>query len=58
MKKVVIGKEVWIAANTTVLPGVLIKDNVTVGAGAVLTKSIEEKDCIIGEFPAKVLNSL
>lgn len=35
-----IGKNVWIGANTIVLPGVSIGDNTVIGAGSLVTKDI------------------
>ncbi|WP_028579605.1 sugar O-acetyltransferase [Desulfogranum japonicum] len=50
---VVIGKNVWIEANATVLPGVTIGDNAIVAAGAVVTKDVQP-DCIVAGVPAKM----
>ena len=36
-----IGKNVWIGANATILPGVKIGENAVVGAGSVVTKDVE-----------------
>lgn len=36
---VTIGNSVWIGGDTTILPGVTIGDNVTIGAGSVVTKT-------------------
>lgn len=49
-----IGKNVWIGANVTVLPGVTIGDNAVIGAGAVVTKDIPAGATAVG-VPAKVL---
>jgi acetyltransferase-like isoleucine patch superfamily enzyme len=38
--EVIIGNEVMIGANTTILPGVTIGDRAVVGAGAVITRDI------------------
>jgi putative colanic acid biosynthesis acetyltransferase WcaF len=40
-KEIIIGKDVWLAAESFVGPGVVIGDNAVVGARAVVTKSIE-----------------
>lgn len=50
---IVIGKNVWIGANTTVLPGVSIGDNAIVAAGAVVTKDVPENSVVAG-IPAKI----
>ena len=39
-EKVTIGKNVWIGASTTILPGVSIGDNSVIGAGSLVTKDI------------------
>ena len=49
-----IGNHCWLAANSVILPGVELGNNVIVGAGAVVTKSFE-KDSIIGGVPAKLI---
>jgi acetyltransferase-like isoleucine patch superfamily enzyme len=38
---IVVGDGVWIGANTLILPGVTISRGCVVGAGAVVTESIE-----------------
>lgn len=54
---IVIGDNVWIAANVTILPGVKLGNNVVVGAGSVVTKSFE-KNVLIAGNPAAVLQTL
>jgi acetyltransferase-like isoleucine patch superfamily enzyme len=49
---VVIGRDVWLGANVTVLPGVEIGDGAIVGAGSIVTKFISPMDIAIGS-PAK-----
>lgn len=56
-KPVVIGKEVWIGANVTILPGVTIGDYAVIGAGAVVTKNIPVKSVAVG-VPARVVKTL
>lgn len=51
---VVIGRDVWLGANTVVLAGVSIGDEVIVAAGAVVTKDLPAH-CIAGGVPAKVI---
>ncbi len=43
---IVIGKNVWIGANTVITKGVYIGDNSVIAAGSVITKDIP-KNCII-----------
>ena len=52
-----IGKNVWIASNVTVLPGVHIGDNSVIGAGSVVTKDIPGNVLAVGN-PAKVLREI
>ena len=52
-----IGKNVWIGANATVLPGVNIGDGAVVAAGAVVTKDVEP-NTIVGGVPAKVIKRI
>ncbi len=54
---VTIGNNVWIGARVTILAGVSIADGTVIAAGAVVTKSILEKNVIIGGVPAKVIKS-
>ena len=54
---VVIGDNVWIGGNVTILPGVTIGDNVVVGAGSVVTKNIPS-NVVVGGNPAKVIKKL
>ena len=46
--RVRIGNNVFIGANTTILPGVTIGDNVIIGANGVVTKDIPENSVAIG----------
>jgi len=50
---IVIGDNVWIGVNVTILPGVKIGNNCIVGAGSVVTKSFIEDNLIIAGNPAK-----
>ena len=54
---ITIGKNVWIGANATVLPGVAIGDNAIIAAGAVVTKNVPE-NTVVGGVPAKVIKSI
>lgn len=54
---VVIGKNVWIGSNATILPGVTIGDNSVVAAGAVVTKEVPENVVVAG-VPAKVIKEI
>lgn len=54
---IIIGKNVWIGANATVLPGVSIGDGAIVAAGAVVTKDVPE-NTVVGGVPAKIIKKL
>lgn len=52
-----IGRNVWIGASATILPGVTIGDGAIVGAGAVVTRDVPE-NMIVAGVPAKILRSV
>lgn len=52
-----IGSNVWIGGMVTILPGVTIGDNVTIGAGSVVTRDIPS-NCIAAGNPARVIRQL
>jgi acetyltransferase-like isoleucine patch superfamily enzyme len=54
---VVVGRNVWIGSNVTVLPGVTIGDNAVVAAGSVVTKDVPADTLVVGT-PARVVRSL
>ena len=56
-KPVIIGDNVWIGGNVTVLPGVTIGDNTIIGAGSVVTKDIPAGVAAVGN-PCKVLREI
>lgn len=56
-KDVVIGNNVFIGANCTILPGVIIEDNVVVGAGAVVKGKLKKNGIYVG-IPAKLIKSI
>jgi len=49
-----IGKRCFIAVNSTILPGIKIGDEVIVGAGSVVTKSVPS-NCIVAGNPARII---
>lgn len=54
---IVLGKDVLIGSNATILQGVTIGDNAVVGAGAVVTKDVEA-NTIVGGVPARFIKSI
>ena len=55
--QVVIGKNVWIGSNATILPGVTIGNNSVVAAGAVVTKDVPE-DTVVAGVPARFMKKI
>ncbi len=54
---IVIGKNVWIGANATVVPGVTIGNGAIIAAGTVVTKNVPE-NVVVGGVPAKIMKML
>ncbi len=54
---IVIGDDVWIGGNVTILPGVSIGSNVVIGAGAVVNKDIPDNSLAVG-VPARVIKEI
>lgn len=57
LSSVKIGKNVWIGAHATVLPGVTIGDGAIIAAGAVVTKDVPE-NTVVGGVPAKIIKTI
>lgn len=51
---ILIGEHCWIAANSTILKGVTIGENVTIGAMSLVNKSLPD-NVLVGGVPAKIL---
>ena len=51
-QKVIIEDDVWIGANTVILPGVRVGEKSIIGAGSIVTKTIEPFSVVYGN-PAK-----
>jgi acetyltransferase-like isoleucine patch superfamily enzyme len=56
-KQVSIGDNVWIGANSVILPGVTIGNNTVIGAGSVVTKSISPSVIAVGN-PARIIRKI
>lgn len=56
-KSIVLGKNVWVGSNATILSGVTIGDNAVIAAGTVVTKDVAP-DTIVGGVPARPLKKI
>ena len=56
-KPVIIGDDVWIGGNVTILPGITIGNNVVVAAGAVVTKDVPD-NTLVGGVPARTIKTI
>lgn len=54
-KPITIGNHVWIGAFSHILRGVVIPDNSIVAYRSTVLHSFEESNCVIGGYPAKVI---
>ncbi|WKA49432.1 DapH/DapD/GlmU-related protein [Planococcus liqunii] len=54
---ITIGKDVWIGANVTVVPGINIGDGAVIAAGAVVTRNVPS-NTIAGGVPAKAIKQI
>ncbi|MED3878758.1 acyltransferase [Priestia megaterium] len=57
-KDIILGEKCWVGMNAVILPGIRLGNNTIVGAGAVVTKSYPEGNCIIGGNPARVIRKI
>lgn len=57
IEPVKIGNKSWIGAHSTILKGVTIGNNVSIGAGAVVTKDIPDNAVAVG-IPAKIIKKI
>lgn len=54
---IIVGKDVWIGSNATILKGVTIGDGAIIAAGAVVTSDVEPMT-IVGGVPAKKIKDI
>lgn len=54
---IVIGRNVWIGANVTILKGVTVGDDAVVAAASVVTKDVPAGSIVVGS-PARVVRSV
>lgn len=54
---IVLGRNVWIGSNATILQGVTIGDNAVVAAGAVVTKDVPA-NTVVGGVPARFIKTI
>ena len=54
---IVLGKNVWIGANATILQGVTIGDNAVIAAGAVVNRDVAA-NTVVGGVPARFIKTL
>lgn len=56
-KPITIGDNVWLGGSVSVLPGVLIGDNVVATTGSVITKDVPN-NVAVGGNPAKAIKQI
>lgn len=56
-KPILIKKNAWIGANSTILQGVTIGENAIVAAGSIVSKDVPD-NTIVGGIPAKILKNI
>lgn len=56
-KPISIGKNCWLGGSVVILPGVTIGNGCVIGAGAVVTKDIQDNSLAVGN-PAKVIRTI
>ncbi|WP_148371336.1 DapH/DapD/GlmU-related protein [Bacteroides bouchesdurhonensis] len=54
---IMLGRNVWVGSNATILQGVTIGDNAVIAAGAVVTKNVAA-NTVVGGVPAKFIKSI
>lgn len=54
---IVLGKNVWVGSNSTIVQGVTIGDNAVVGAGSVVTRDVPP-NTVVGGVPARFIKHI
>lgn len=54
---IVLGKNVWVGSNATILQGVTVGDNAVIAAGSVVTRDVPE-NTVVGGVPAKFMKTI
>lgn len=54
---IVLGRNVWVGANVTILPGVTVGDDAVIAAASVVTKDVPARAIVVGS-PARVVRSI
>ena len=54
---IILGKNVWVGSNATILQGVTIGDNAVIGAGAVVNRDVAA-NTVVGGVPAKFIKKI
>jgi len=57
VEKTIIGNNVFLGANSVVLPGVKVGDGAIIGAGSVVTKDVDEY-CVVAGNPAQKISTV
>lgn len=55
---IILGDNVWLGANSMVLPNVKLGNNIVVASGSVVTKSFPENNLVLAGVPAKIIKHI